>query len=173
MDIHSTDLPMEESESNDQDKYQSEAKKKIDHRLQAQMFYCLKTRIDIHRAFTPTMLLGVSPQENNKANKGPKTEKESPEALSLQKKHESRKGGKQAAKELVEGFKMFVTQVTAMDAKDGRLKSYSGPHIVARDKEEAQVLIDNTGLGYCEILGELIGLIDTEGNDVKDNYRDN
>ena len=172
MDVNSTDLPMEESENKDQKQDPGKESRKIDHHLQAQLFYYLKKRIAINNSFNPSLTLGESKESDiaeskNKAQADNKAKKEAKTGIEASRKD------KQEIRSIAEGYKMYVTQVTAMDVKDGRLRSFSGPHIVARNQVEAQGLIDNTGLGYCEILGELIGLIDTDGNDVKNNYRDN
>jgi len=68
-------------------------------------------------------------------------------------------------------LKMFVTEILAQDPIDGKVKHYSGPHILAKDMDEANWMAQNTGLGYCKVIGELLGLIDTNGNDVKDAYK--
>lgn len=67
--------------------------------------------------------------------------------------------------------KIFVTEILAIDPEDNAIKHFSGPHITASSEEEAHFLCQNTGLGYCRIIGELVGLIDTNGNDVKDAFK--
>lgn len=80
---------------------------------------------------------------------------------------------KDVTKALSEENKIFVTEISAFDPIDSALKTWSGPNIIAKSEEEADFLIQNTGLGYCKVIGELAGLIDTDGNDVKNAYRDN
>lgn len=72
-----------------------------------------------------------------------------------------------------EGLKMYATEIRAIDPQSNKVKSYSGPTITATDELEAWQLLQNTGLGYCKILGELCALIDGDGNDVKEAYRYN
>lgn len=62
--------------------------------------------------------------------------------------------------------KTYVTKIEAVDPKDGQIKTYFGPDIVANSEEEADWLIKNTGLNYCEIVGEMIGRYDTNGQSV-------
>jgi hypothetical protein len=67
---------------------------------------------------------------------------------------------------LLPATKTYVTKIEAVDPKDGQIKTYFGPDIVANSEEEADWLIKNTGLNYCEIVGEMIGRYDTNGQSV-------
>jgi hypothetical protein len=62
--------------------------------------------------------------------------------------------------------KTYVTKIEAVDPIDGQIKTYFGPDIVANSEQEADWLIKNTGLNYCEIVGEMIGRYDTNGQSV-------
>lgn len=68
-------------------------------------------------------------------------------------------------------YKLYVTEINAMDPLDGRIKAYSGPHIVAKNMDEAVLLCQNTGLGYCSVIGELVSMFGDDGVDVKDAYK--
>lgn len=158
MDNQSNYLPMHESES--------DKPNKKDYALQATLYFLLKKRINHNYSFKPMIEVKAKNDQQKELSEA-KTERQ----IGPKQIRQTQKSATQAKQ--IEGYKLFVTQICAVDPKDGSFKHYSGPHIVARDKHEAQGLIDNTGLGYCEILGELIGLIDNDGNDVKEAYRDN
>lgn len=147
------------------DKENSNGKSKKDYELQAMLYYYLKKRVEHNYRFRPAIEIKTEVK-----NKETKAISKTGQSTKDRQKHLS-----QPAQErnIHQEYKLFVTQICAVNPKDGSFKHYSGPHIVARDKQEAQGLIDNTGLGYCEILGELIGMIDGDGNDVKNAYRDN
>lgn len=167
MDNNSKGTPMNEDEKHEQEKLKKQ--KELDNAMQALLYFYQKKRIELNFNFTPVIKLNGSLKplsELEKLQKNGEGGKEEKKAEIKIKTPEKTPGA-------LINHKLFVTQITAMDPKTGMLRSYSGPHIIAVDKKEAQGLIDNTGQGYCEIIGELIGMIDTQGNDVKDAYRDN
>jgi hypothetical protein len=172
MDNTSNNQPMHENEQNDKSKKESEAKKaqEENYELQAMLYYFLKKRIEHNYNFKARLNFSKqdpkTENEKAKAKKSTKTQKQE-EAVQQKIRHLSNQ------ETINQEYKLFVTQICAVNPKDGSFKHYSGPHIVAKDKVEAQGLVDNTGLGYCEIIGELIGMIDGDGNDVKNAYRDN
>ena len=53
----------------------------------------------------------------------------------------------------------FETQITAIDPQDGELKTWSGPGILANSIEDAQEYCQNNGLGYLNVIEEIIGEI--------------
>lgn len=54
----------------------------------------------------------------------------------------------------------FVTEIHALDPKDGHLKKWAGPEIDADSIDEAREYCDNNGLGYCDIIGEFVEEVD-------------
>lgn len=62
--------------------------------------------------------------------------------------------------------KTYVTRIEAVDPLDNQLKTFFGPEITAVSEEDAIWLVRNTGLGYCEVIGELIGNYDKEGREL-------
>ena len=57
---------------------------------------------------------------------------------------------------------IYLTEIKAFDPQDGRLKTWVGPRIKARSLEEANKIIQQTGLGYCRIIGSLKEEIETD-----------
>lgn len=56
-------------------------------------------------------------------------------------------------------MKTYITQIRAIDPKDGELKTYAGPHVPAISFGFAEEYCQHNGLGYCEVIGELIAEI--------------
>lgn len=56
-------------------------------------------------------------------------------------------------------MRMWVTQIKAVDPRDGELKTYFGPNVPGVNHEDAEGYCQQNGLGYCWVLGELIGEI--------------
>lgn len=54
----------------------------------------------------------------------------------------------------------YLTKVRAINPQTGELDLYAGPNIYAADKKEARRILDATGLGYCEIIGRLVEVVD-------------
>lgn len=54
----------------------------------------------------------------------------------------------------------------AIDSKDGKIKVFLGPEIIASDLETAQRLLDYNGQEYLEIIGELTAAYNFVGADV-------
>lgn len=149
----------------------SNGKSKKDYELQAMLYYYLKKRIEHNYRFRPVMQIAKAKEEakSKEENQSAPIQGTEQDASDRPKRLLQQSEEKNIHRE----YKLFVTQICAVNPKDGSFKHFSGPHIVAKDKSEAQGLVDNTGLGYCEIIGELIGMIDNDGNDVKNAYRDN
>lgn len=119
---------------------------KRDEAKQAYLFWLFKKRQEINESFNPVLNL----------TKQVATAKEQ-KVLPLSESSDT--------------YKVYATQIVALDPSDKKLKTYSGPNITAKNSADAQRLINNTGLGYCEIIGQLLGLIDLNGKDVKEAYR--
>lgn len=56
----------------------------------------------------------------------------------------------------------FVTLIQAIDPKDGNLKTFYGDYIEAKDENEAQNILDETGRGYMKVSGGFVEEIDTD-----------
>lgn len=56
-------------------------------------------------------------------------------------------------------IKLWVTEIRAIDPRDGQLKAWGGPHVPGRTIEEAREYCENNSLGYCEVVGELLSEI--------------
>lgn len=132
--------------------------------MQAQLYNLYRQRQSLNSEYEPTLSTEKKSKATNKA------ESKAESKTQNQKENTSEKNTPK--KENIPGKnKIFVTEIVALDATDGGLKNFAGPHIIASDEEEAEFLCQNTGLGYCRIIGELVGLIDGNGNDVKDAYK--
>ncbi len=57
---------------------------------------------------------------------------------------------------------IYLTEIKAFDPQDGRLKTWAGPRIKARSLVEAKQIIQQTGLGYCWIIGVFMEEIETD-----------
>jgi len=145
---------------------------------QAQLYNLYRQRQSLNSEYEPTLstekkskVEGKATSKTESPNKATnKTESKAESKTQNQKENTSEKNTPK--KENTPGKnKIFVTEIVALDATDGGLKNFAGPHIIASDEEEAEFLCQNTGLGYCRIIGELVGLIDGNGNDVKDAYK--
>jgi len=62
-------------------------------------------------------------------------------------------------------MKLFTTTIQAIDPSDGELKLWGGPNVPGISFKDARFYCDNNGLGYCEILGELVAEIPTKEDD--------
>ena len=174
MDITSKSTPMQKNENNNQQPKREKSKADIE--LQAQMFFFLRKRLELNDKFNPT--ININTQNKSNYEKEVQKNNEEKEIANIAKffvgiKKQKEQSQSDATKALSKENKIYVTELWAIDPIDHILKSWSGPDIIAKNEEEAQGLIQNTGLGYCQIIGELQGLIDTKGNDVKNAYRDN
>ena len=56
----------------------------------------------------------------------------------------------------------FVTLIQAIDHKDGNLKTFYGDYIEAKDENEAQNILDETGRGYMKVSCGFVEEEDTE-----------
>jgi len=54
---------------------------------------------------------------------------------------------------------IYLTEIMAVDASDGQLKRFAGPDIEAPTKEQAQAYCLANGLGYCRVIGVLLGRV--------------
>lgn len=66
----------------------------------------------------------------------------------------------------LKSHKRFGTEINVYDETDGGIYTYAGLDIIATSIEEAQIYVDNFGLGYMTIIGEKIASFDRWGNDV-------
>ena len=136
--------------------------------MQAQLYNLYRQRQSLNSEYEPTL----STEKKSKATSKTESKTESKAESKTQNQKENTSEKNTPKKENIPGKnKIFVTEIVALDAIDGGLKNFAGPHIIASDEEEAEFLCQNTGLGYCRIIGELVGLIDGNGNDVKDAYK--
>jgi len=53
-------------------------------------------------------------------------------------------------------MKLWVTEIRAIDPKDGELKTYCGEIVPGDTQESAQQYCDDNELGYCKVLGQLV-----------------
>lgn len=142
--------------------------------MQAQLYNLYRQRQSLNSEYEPTLSTENKSKATNKAESSSKAtnKAESKAESKTQNQKENTSEKNTPKKENIPGKnKIFVTEIVALDATDGGLKNFAGPHIIASDEEEAEFLCQNTGLGYCRIIGELVGLIDGNGNDVKDAYK--
>ena len=138
--------------------------------MQAQLYNLYRQRQSLNSEYEPALSTENKSKATNKAESSSKATNKAESKAQNQKENTSEKNTPK--KENIPGKnKIFVTEIVALDATDGGLKNFAGPHIIASDEEEAEFLCQNTGLGYCRIIGELVGLIDGNGNDVKDAYK--
>lgn len=56
-------------------------------------------------------------------------------------------------------MRYWVTEIKASDPKTGELKTWAGPNVPGVNKETAYQYLNQNGLGYCEIIGELVAEI--------------
>lgn len=56
----------------------------------------------------------------------------------------------------------FVTLIQAIDPNDGNLKTFYGDYIEAKDENEAQNILNETGRGYMKVSGGFVQEEDTE-----------
>lgn len=52
-------------------------------------------------------------------------------------------------------MKTYITELQAIDPKDGELKKWGGDRIEADTIEEAEMVCQMEGKGYLKVLGEL------------------
>lgn len=53
-------------------------------------------------------------------------------------------------------MKKWVTSISAIDPRDGVMKKWCGPEVIAETHEEAQKYCEENELGYCKVMGLLI-----------------
>lgn len=54
-------------------------------------------------------------------------------------------------------MKNFLTKIVAINPKTGKLSNWAGPEVEAGNKDEARRQLDETGRGYCQVVGEKKG----------------
>lgn len=137
-----------------------------DMRTRALLFFLHKNRRKLNEEYDPKIDTGKKGKAK-KEEKGKERKAQSQYQSQPQFQPESQVKNDNADFKL----KMFVTEICAVCPIDGKVKYFSGPYISAKSMEEATWMLQNTGLGYCKVLGELVGLIDNNGNDVKEAYK--
>jgi len=65
-------------------------------------------------------------------------------------------------------MKTYITSITAIDPTDGHMKEWCGPVILAQSEQDAYDYCQSNGLGYCKVIGILIGVLPI-GNDLEIN----
>lgn len=50
---------------------------------------------------------------------------------------------------------IYLTEIKAIDPKDGKLKTWEGARVNASSWEKAQETLDRNGLGMCKVIGTL------------------
>jgi len=55
--------------------------------------------------------------------------------------------------------KKYATEILAIDPIDREMKTWTGPIIEAQSESNAFDFCQNNGLGYCNIVGEVVGEI--------------
>ena len=53
-------------------------------------------------------------------------------------------------------MKRYSTQIKAINPQTQELVCWAGPNVVGVSVSDAQKRCNNNGLGYCEVIGELI-----------------
>ena len=59
-------------------------------------------------------------------------------------------------------MKQWVTEIKAIRPQDGELIVYCGPEVPGETHEDAKAYCQENGLGYCNVLGELIAEVPYE-----------
>jgi len=54
-------------------------------------------------------------------------------------------------------MKLWYTTLEAIDPRDGELKLWAGPKVIADTYEDAVKVCNEKGYGYLQVLGEYIG----------------
>lgn len=67
-------------------------------------------------------------------------------------------------------MKLWVTQIKAIDPIDMEMKIWAGPHVPGITFGFAKMYCQNNGLGYCEVIGELIAEIHCKSDNPKDDF---
>jgi len=62
----------------------------------------------------------------------------------------------------------FKTKITAIDPKDGELKTFFGPDVTARTKKEAEEVLQASGRGYCQVWDRHTATKDANTGDEED-----
>lgn len=56
-------------------------------------------------------------------------------------------------------MKTYVTQIRAIDPTSKEMKTWAGPNVTGISFADARAYCQNNGLGYCEVIGELVSEI--------------
>lgn len=67
---------------------------------------------------------------------------------------------------------MWATEIKATDPKSGELKTWCGPNVPGITEQTAREYLDNHGLGYCDIIGELVAEIPAEEGTCQPDFAD-
>ena len=57
---------------------------------------------------------------------------------------------------------LYVTQIKAIDPADGEMKTWIGPNVPGISWADAEFYCETNGLGYCEVIGQLVAEIGTK-----------
>jgi len=61
-------------------------------------------------------------------------------------------------------MKTWLTEIKAICAQEGIMKTFGGPNVEADSMGEAHFYCQTNGLGYCTVIGQLIAEIPTKGD---------
>lgn len=64
----------------------------------------------------------------------------------------------------------FVTEIDAINPATGEMCKWQGPHIEAISESHARIICNNTGLGYCKVVGRLVAEIDCVDGSVETRF---
>lgn len=56
-------------------------------------------------------------------------------------------------------MKQYVTQIKAIEPSTWEMKTWAGPNVPGISFADAETYCQNNGLGYCEVIGELVSEI--------------
>ena len=54
-------------------------------------------------------------------------------------------------------LRRWFTSITAIDPRNGCLCNWKGPDIIAESRDLAQAFCNESGRGYCVVIGEYVG----------------
>lgn len=63
-------------------------------------------------------------------------------------------------------MKLWVTEITAIDPRDRKLKNWAGPNVPGINFSDAEKYCQLNGLGYCSVVGEWVCDCDDNGKEV-------
>ncbi len=65
---------------------------------------------------------------------------------------------------------LWVTEIQAIKPSTGELRIYCGPHVPGISLADAQQYCEQNGLGYCRVIGRLIGEIPCKAGTYEPDY---